>query len=141
MAIHTKYVGNLLTEDIRREVHLQRLASSMEVSPKIIHSDYQTVIHMEDVSAMCIADVYGDELSMIPDWIQEQIVEHLWTLYSCCQIQYVDITPYNFIERNGRVWVIDFGHAYRNRPKAKLHPFLKRIFDTWKLSQWNPEFK
>lgn len=128
-------------EDIRNEVELQRLAACMEVAPRILDTDYETYIHMERIPSMCIADKYGEEIALIPHWIRQQIVEHLWTLYSCCQIQYVDITPYNIIEDQGRVWILDFGHAYRNRPKTKLHPFLKRIFDTWKITQWNPEFK
>jgi serine/threonine-protein kinase RIO1 len=115
MSIYTKYVQDISVEKIRREVSLQRLASAMQVAPAIL----------ED----------------IPVWIRSEIIEHIWTLYSCCQIQYIDITPYNFIEHEGRVWVIDFGDAFRNRPKAKLHPFLKRMFDTWTLTMWNPEFK
>lgn len=141
MAIFTKYVADLSSESVRTEVHLQRLSSSMEVSPRILHTDYQTFVHMEAIPSMCIADKYGESISDLPVWIQTQIVEHLWTLYSCCQIQYIDVTPYNIIEHEGRVWIIDFGHAYRNRPKSRLHPYLKRMFDTWKLVEWNPEFK
>ena len=96
---------------------------------------------MEKAGPMCIADKYGEDIEHLSDWIKEEIVEHLWTLYSCCNIQYIDITPYNFIEQDGRIWVIDFGDAFRNKPKTKLHPFLKSIFDSWKLTKWNPEFK
>lgn len=141
MSIYTKYVHNLSVDEVRHEVSFQRLASAMHIAPAILDTDYETYIHMERAGPMCIADKYGEELANVPVWIRNQIVEHLWTLYSCCQIQYVDITPYNFIEDKGRVWVIDFGDAFRNKPKTKLHPFLKRIFDTWTLSMWNPEFK
>ena len=113
----------------------------MGVSPAILSTDYATYIHMERAGPMCIADKYGEEIENLSDWIKEEIIEHLWTLYSCCNIQYIDITPYNFIEQDGRIWVIDFGDAFRNKPKTKLHPFLKSIFDSWKLTKWNPEFK
>ena len=141
MKLFTKYVHNLTRDEIRHEVFLQRIASALGVSPNVVDTDYQTVIHMEQVGPMCIADKYGEDIEDIPIWIRREIVEHLWTLYSCCQIQYVDITPYNFIEHDGRVWVVDFGDAFRNKPRAKLHPFLKRIFDSWNLTMWNPEFK
>lgn len=141
MAIFTKNVCNLSPEQIRQEVRLQTIASSMGVSPAILSTDYATYIHMEKAGPMCIADKYGEDIEHLSDWIKEEIVEHLWTLYSCCNIQYIDITPYNFIEQDGRIWVIDFGDAFRNKPKTKLHPFLKSIFDSWKLTKWNPEFK
>jgi serine/threonine-protein kinase RIO1 len=140
MKIFTKHFRNMTRDEIRHEVFLQRIASSLGVSPAVVDTDYEKVMHMEQVG-MCIADKYGEEIGDIPAWIRKQIVEHLWTLYSCCQIQYIDITPYNFIEEDGRVWVIDFGDAFRNRPRSKLHPFLKRVFDTWNLTAWNPEFK
>jgi serine/threonine-protein kinase RIO1 len=138
MHIFTKSVS---PDTIHTEVHLQRLASALGVAPPIVSVDFSNnQVHMEKIG-VCIAEKYGDDIKDIPQWILNEIVEHLWTLYSCCQIQYVDITPYNFIEHEGRVWVIDFGDAYRNFPKTKLHPMLKKIFDTRKLTQWNPDFK
>jgi tRNA A-37 threonylcarbamoyl transferase component Bud32 len=52
-------------------------------------------------------------------------------------IEYLDVTPYNFIEKDGTVYIIDFGHA-RN-VSDYLDDYLDDIFANWKL-KWNPEF-
>lgn len=141
MPLYIKDVSNCALPYIRNEVRLHRIAAALDVSPKIIDTNYVSFIAMERIESMSLADKYGDEFEDIPFWIQEEIIEILWTLYSCAYIQYVDITPYNFIEHNGRVWCIDFGDAVRQHPKTKLHPFLKKVFNTWKLTSWNPDFK
>ena len=43
-----------------------------------------------------------------------------------------------FIEKEGKVFVVDFGDA-RKRGKY-MDPFLEDIFDTWEL-KWNNEFR
>jgi RIO-like serine/threonine protein kinase len=94
---------------------------------------------MDNLNEFCIADKYGEQIRMIPLWIRQEIVEILWVLYSQLGIQYVDVTPYNFIEKDGRVWIIDFGHAIDK--SDILDPYLESIFNTWKLTRWNPRFK
>ena len=125
-------------EQIKHEAQLQKRAAELGLSPGVRRITKNTIV-MENVEEMCIADKYGEQLRMIPKWIREEIVEILWTLYNQLEIQYTDVTPYNFIEKDGRVWVIDFGHAKIN--PDSLDPYLERIFDTWKLSRWNPRFK
>ncbi len=55
-------------------------------------------------------------------------------------IEYIDITPYNFIELNNKIYLIDFGHA-RFRTKSKsINWFLKRfLFDM--INEYNPDFR
>jgi tRNA A-37 threonylcarbamoyl transferase component Bud32 len=134
----TKKFHDALPEDIKHEAQLQKRAAKLGISPGV-HRVTKTTIVMENMNEMCIADKYGEQLRMIPKWIREEIVEILWTLYNELGIQYVDVTPYNFIEKDGRVWVIDFGHAKRN--PDSLDPYLERMFNTWKLTRWNPRFK
>lgn len=125
-------------EQIKNEAQLQKRAAELGLSP-VVYRFNKNSITMEDLTEMCIADKYGEQIRMIPKWIREQIVEILWRLYSELDIQYVDVTPYNFIEKDGRVWIIDFGHATIN--PDSLDPYLEKLFDTWKLSRWNPRFK
>ena len=91
---------------------------------------------MEKIDALCVADMYGEDVEKLPNWIWEEIVRILTVLYTCEGIEYVDITPYNFIEVNGKVWIIDFGHAYFTKPK---NWFLRDILKGEK--GWNPDFK
>ena len=109
----------------------------MGLSPQVLDTDNATYITMERIPSMCLAEKYGDKIHHIPKWIRDEIVEILWRLYSEADIQYLDVTPYNFIEHEGRVWIIDFGHA---RVMNHLDPYLQVIFDTWKL-RWNRWFK
>jgi RIO-like serine/threonine protein kinase len=92
---------------------------------------------MEDLKTGCLADVYGETVENLPEWVKEDVLDILNTLYTAGGIEYVDITPYNFIEVDGIVWIIDFGHA---RPVGETKdPFLEEILDNWEL-KWNPDF-
>jgi tRNA A-37 threonylcarbamoyl transferase component Bud32 len=135
----TKRFDNTPTEQIRNEVYLQLIAADAGLSPAIQETDFRTYIRMEDVGEMCIADKYGENIRNIPRYIREDIVEALWKLYSVHGIQYIDVTPYNFIEKDDRLWVIDFGHASQTKPT--LDPYLSKTFAEWKISKWNPRFK
>ena len=133
-----KKFTNVEPAEVKREAKLQKRAANIGLSP-VVHRVTRNTITMENLQEMCIADKYGEQIRMIPKWIRDEIVEILWTLYADYGIQYIDVTPYNFIEKDGRVWIIDFGHAKEN--VELLDPYLCRIFDTWKLTRWNPRFK
>lgn len=137
--IFYKDVSDLDPDDVDREICLQKIASKHGLSPRIIETDWETYIGMEDLEEMCIADTYGEDINKIPKHIMSQIWAILWTLYWTCDIEYLDVTPYNFIESKGRVWVIDFGHAHYRRKKTDS--YLKNVLNKGKISKWNPAFK
>ena len=137
--MYTKTFEHTLSAEVRREARLQAIAADSGYSPKVLDTDEETFIRMEHLHEMCVADKYGDSIRKTPKWIREQIVEILWNLYDTHGIQYVDVTPYNFVEKNKKVWIIDFGHARVDGDY--LDPYLSKIFDTWKLSKWNPHFR
>jgi hypothetical protein len=62
-------------------------------------------------------------------------------IYYVYNIEYIDVTPYNFVEVEGRVWIIDFGHAMKRQAGRKTNWYLRDIFDEGKISYWNPDFK
>jgi tRNA A-37 threonylcarbamoyl transferase component Bud32 len=138
---YTKHFNDTSQYRIRLETELQRTGSEYGLSPEIIETDSQTFIKMEDLGEMCIADKYGEKIDDIPDHIRRDIWNILWTLYSCCNIEYVDVTPYNFIEKDGRVWVIDYGHAKyikRGNVDEWLHHVLSD--EQMTLTEWNAHF-
>jgi RIO-like serine/threonine protein kinase len=138
MNAFTKKFDKVAPEKVRYEAQLQKRAAEAGLSPEV-RKITRNSITMDNLDEFCIADKYGEQIRMIPLWIRQEIVEILWTLYSQLGIQYVDVTPYNFIEKDGRVWIIDFGHAIDK--SDNLDPYLERIFNTWKLTRWNPRFK
>ena len=93
---------------------------------------------MEHLHAPCLTEIYGDAIDDIPKWIREDIVDILYVLYTIAKIEYVDVTPYNFIERDGVVWIIDFGHA--KNVTSEIDPYLDELFASWMLTKWNPDF-
>jgi tRNA A-37 threonylcarbamoyl transferase component Bud32 len=130
-----KRFKNTPYEDIRREARFQRKAAELGLSPRVIRCNKNSII-MENLNKPCIADQYGDNIDDIPEWIQEEILAILFTLY-LIGIEYVDVTPYNFIEKDNKIWIIDFGHA-RNVPDY-VDDYIDDLFANWKL-KWNSDF-
>jgi tRNA A-37 threonylcarbamoyl transferase component Bud32 len=135
--IFRKDVSSRSESQIKNEVELQKKASLLGLSPKIIATDYKTYIDMEDLGTMCIADMYGEDIRDMPEIICRGIYDILKRLYLECDIEYVDITPYNFIETEDQLWIIDFGDA---RSTSKKDWFLKEVFQNRTVLQWNPDF-
>ena len=124
------------------EVELQTIASKYYFAPRIsnIEKNGQHVrIHMEDVEELCLADAYGDDPKDIPEWIWDDIREIITTLYEEEGIEYVDITPYNFIEKDGKIYIIDFGDA-RYNTGPEIDWFLTEFIYEEK-NCWNPDYK
>lgn len=143
----SKIFRKRIAEDaIQLEAELQSVSASHGFSPKI-DSVSETHICMEDLQSPCLADEYGDDPNDIPEWIWMCIRDMLTTLYEVEGIEYVDITPYNFILKGERVYVIDFGHAYYRKcnqssllsQTAPENWFLRDFLDG--QNSWNPDFK
>jgi tRNA A-37 threonylcarbamoyl transferase component Bud32 len=135
--MYIKDLSNRSEKQIKNEVELQTKAARKHLAPKILLTDYKTFIKMEKIPEMCIADKYGEGIRTMPKEIMKQIYNILHRLYYECDIEYIDVTPYNFIEYEGKVWVIDFGDA---KP-VKKHWYLQEVFENELILSWNPDFK
>lgn len=92
---------------------------------------------MEDLNAECLADVYGENPENIPTWIWNEIRSIITILFNEEGIEYVDITPYNFIEKDNRIYIIDFGDA--KYTDGQVNWFLSEFLDG--ENSWNPDYK
>lgn len=137
---------NTTIEKINLEIELQTyISNKYDFCPKILnykHNTNNTVIIMEDLNEKCIADKYSDDPNEIPDFIWNQIRQIISILLYEEGIEYIDITPYNFIEINEKVYIIDFGHAYWiDDSKIIKNWFLKEFFkDDNEVKTFNPDF-
>ena len=122
------------------EIELQIIASKYNFAPKILKTEKigdTNRVHMEHIDAECVANIYGDDASQLPRWIWNEIRKIIELLYNEEGIEYIDITGYNFIEKNGRIYIIDFGDArYTN---GKTNWFLKEFLDG--ENAWNPDYR
>jgi tRNA A-37 threonylcarbamoyl transferase component Bud32 len=123
------------------EVELQRLVSrNYDFAPKIHKLEFvdnDCLVYMDDVGK-CLADIYGDAPDKIPMYIWSEIHEIVRILYEEEGIEYEDITPYNFTEKDGKIYIIDFGHA-RYALKDTINWFLREFLDG--ENSWNPDYK
>ena len=133
-----KDVTDRTEAQIKNEIELQKRAAKKGFCPRIIDTDYKTFIKMEKIEGTTVADMYGDDIKDCPKSIKQKIYTILYELYKVCEIEYIDVTPYNFMEDScGRIWVIDFGDA---RP-VKKHWYLQEVFENETILEWNPDFK
>ena len=82
------------------------------------------------------SDFYGENKENVPELIFKKIRNTLTILYNV-GIIYPDITGYNFIHSNNKIWIIDFEHAYfiNKEPNKFVEKFLEGC------NEWNEEFK
>jgi tRNA A-37 threonylcarbamoyl transferase component Bud32 len=108
--------------------------------PKIIYYDEESeIMIMKKVGDMSLSDYYGDNADDIPNESFDQVVKIVRNLV-LHNIEYPDLTGYNFVEDNdGKVWIIDFGHSQMMTTKHIDNIHIQNICNGYK--KWNPEFK
>ena len=129
-------------EEAALEVELQNVAAKHKFCP-VIHSVQWApdgcTVSMDNLDTMCLADKYGTNESDLPASIWPKIHKILSTLYEVEGIEYIDITPYNFIEKDSVIYIIDFGDAYYTKSGKAVNWFLRDFLDG--SYGWNPDFK
>ena len=106
-------------------------------TPKIISYDKKTkVMIMEKIDNMNLSDMYGEEDHMIDEYYFDEI-RTIIKLLAENNIEYPDITGYNFIEFDNRIWIIDFEHS--NFKPLLQDNFVVKFING--LNKWNPRFK
>ena len=107
--------------------------------PKINEYDVENqIMTMENIPNMCVADFYGDKPHNISAGLFEQIRDVIRYLY-INHIIYPDITAYNFIEYDDKLWIIDFEHS-----DFKSHVrdvFVDEFVGDDDCYKWNPWFE
>ena len=104
--------------------------------PKIIAYDHERrVLVIEKIKKMCISDWYGAESNRIAPELFDKIRDIIKKLADN-NIEYSDITGYNFIEYNNQIWIIDFEHS--KVITSKLNKFVINFING--LNEWNPEY-
>jgi tRNA A-37 threonylcarbamoyl transferase component Bud32 len=128
---------------VKREVTLQKVAAKYGLSPKVIATDNKTYIEMEHLGEMTVDDEHGQNIDDIPPKILSGMWSSLYTLYHVCGIEYLDVWPRNFIEKGGRVWIIDFGDAREltYKENEEEDDYLAGILEAGTITHWNPDFK
>ena len=101
--------------------------------PKIIHYNKQTeIMTMVKIDNMNLSDMWGENDSDIDEYYFDEIRTIIKTLADN-GIEYPDITGYNFIEHNKKIWIIDFEHAHIR------DTFVNKFIQGY--NKWNPRFK
>lgn len=119
------------------EMHKHVHSLGIVNTPKILAYDRDTkVMIMEKVNYMNVSDYYGEKETDISPELFKKIRQIIQTLYDN-NIVYPDITGYNFIEFDKRIWIIDFEHS--NFKPLLQDNFVVKFIDG--LNKWNPRFK
>jgi tRNA A-37 threonylcarbamoyl transferase component Bud32 len=130
------YIKHSVTlKEYEMHKHIQSLG--IVNTPKILAYDRDTrIMLMERINYMNISDYYGENDTDITPELFARIREIIKTLYDN-NVVYPDITGYNFIEYNKKIWIIDFEHA-------KFKPLVQDDFVVKFINgenKWNPRFK
>ena len=105
--------------------------------PKIKSYNRKTKqLKMVRVGTMSLSYYHGETAEHINDELFARIRNIIQTLYDH-DILYIDITGYNFIENDNKLWIIDFEHATYNHPR-ETNEFVEKFLEGH--NGWNPEF-
>lgn len=129
--------------NILKEIQIQKVASSYGFTPKIISVNKDNTnyyIQMEKLNGLCLADIYEEEPSDLPEHLWNQMRCIVKLLYVREGIEYIDITPYNFIDIDDKIYLIDFGHARWKTSTCPINWFLKKFIGS-EIYEYNPDFK
>jgi tRNA A-37 threonylcarbamoyl transferase component Bud32 len=107
--------------------------------PKIYRYDAENKkLVMRHIPNYSVSDTYGENFEDVPANIIEKIRDTVADLYFY-GIEYPDITGYNFIEYQNKIWIIDFEHASLNPNRETYDPFILKFIQGH--NDWNPEYK
>jgi tRNA A-37 threonylcarbamoyl transferase component Bud32 len=127
------------TANVYTEVELQKISAKLGFSPdvvSVIEKGDKSIIKMERVNGDILSDIYGDNHDVVPARVWDKIRHILSELYDA-GIEYIDITPYNFIMAGDDIKIIDFGDAKYS--DGQINWFLDDFLDG--VNEWNPDFK
>jgi tRNA A-37 threonylcarbamoyl transferase component Bud32 len=134
-----KQIDSSIAED---EVDLQMIAARYGFAPTIHHIEkgpLNWIVMMDDLGdENTLSNIYGEDASKIPDWIWDDIRRIIAVLIDE-GVEYQDITSYNFIEKDGKIYVIDFGDARYISRKREMNWFVKEFMKGH--NGWNPDFR
>jgi tRNA A-37 threonylcarbamoyl transferase component Bud32 len=126
-----------------QEIEMQMIASSLGFAPKIrkiFKEPVEWTILMDNLDGgKMLSDIYGENADDIPEDVWNKIRKMIETLYFDYEIEYVDVTPYNFMERDGKIWMIDFGDARYAKTDVEMDWYLEDFLDG--ENYWNPDFR
>ena len=98
--------------------------------------DSQTMT-MENIPHMCVSDYYGEKSSDITPELFAKIREVIRFLYDN-HIIYPDVTGYNFIEYDNKLWIIDFEHSDFKTHQKNI--YVEEFVEDDTYNKWNPWF-
>ena len=130
ISTYTKYGVKQHEYDVHKYVYNLKL-EKVNV-PKIISYDKEKeIMVMHKINALNLSDMFGEKSSDIDEYYFDEIRTIIKTL-SDNGIEYPDITGYNFIEHNKKIWIIDFEHAHIR------DTFVNKFIQG--RNKWNPRF-
>lgn len=139
----TMFVKVLPAAYAAQEVEIQNIASELGFAPKIRkifkEKDEWTVLMDNLGIENSLVNIYGENAEDVPDDIWDQIRDMIRTLYEEYEIEYVDVTPYNFLEVDGKIWMVDFGDARFVKTGIDIDWYLQEFLDG--ENTWNPDFR
>ena len=106
--------------------------------PQINDYDIDTqVMTMENVPHMCVSDFYGEDSENISPELFKEIRKVIRFLYDN-HIIYPDVTGYNFIEYDNKLWIIDFEHSDFKTHQKNI--YVEEFVEDDTYNKWNPWF-
>ena len=108
--------------------------------PKIYRYDKKNkIMVMQKINNMNMADEYGENPEDVPSHMLTLMQDIIKKLYYF-NVEYPDITGYNFIFYDNKMYIIDFEHSkiFTTNSMKNVDPFIKKFING--ACEWNPNY-
>jgi tRNA A-37 threonylcarbamoyl transferase component Bud32 len=128
-------------EECEYRIHKIIYNSEIVSVPKIYRYDKRNkIMVMQKIFNMSIADEYGEDPANVPHHMFTLMQDIIRKLYYA-GIEYPDITGYNFIFYNNKMYLRNFKYCriFTNTTMKDVDPFIIKFING--LCEWNPDYK
>ena len=130
-SVHIKY--NVLLHEYTMHKYIQEL--EVFNVPKIIAYDYERkVLITEKINNVNIYDYYGVDYDYQDIFNEIRLIITNLFRYN---IEYPDISGFNFIKHDNKIWITNFKHT--RTITGRLNGFVSKFING--LNEWNTQYK
>lgn len=124
-----KFYDKITTRKLKQEIQWQKMAAKKEISPNIVFSDINNkFIIMEKLDETLVENFIRNGGCVLPINTTSQLLK-IFTILDSLNILHSDPGLSNFMFKNDKLYIIDFGDAIKKKKNKSNYFILQEIYN------------